>query len=95
MIKTKETAKNIGVMFKASYGWRENFMKRQGFALRMPAITTHYDDKLLSLQCHVIKLRKEYKYCFSQIGNADETAIFFDMPRNYTAKKKKEKEIKI
>jgi hypothetical protein len=32
-------------------------------------------------------------YSLSKIGNADETAVFFDMPRNYTANFKGKKQV--
>ena len=47
-----------------------------------------YEGKLLSFQRYVITFRKEKNVSMEQIGNADETPIWFDMPCNYTITEK-------
>ena len=42
------------------------------------------DDKITSFQRFVIKLRQTYNYPLNQIGNMDETPMFFDLPSNRT-----------
>jgi hypothetical protein len=44
----------------------------------------HFEENLVAFQRHVIGLRKKHSYLLSQIGNADETPMYFDMPPNYS-----------
>ncbi|KAJ8868502.1 hypothetical protein PR048_030030 [Dryococelus australis] len=39
-----------------------------------------YDKKLLDFQRYVVALRKKKDYLLSQISNADQTPVWFDMP---------------
>jgi hypothetical protein len=48
--------------------------------------------KLLDSQLYVIQLRKKQNYAFKHIGYTDGTAVYFDMPRDYTADAKGAKE---
>jgi hypothetical protein len=74
---------------KASAGWCVRMTRRNGFSLwrrtslcqRVPA---GFEEKLVAFQRHVIGLRQKHSYLLSQIGNADETPVYFDMPPNYT-----------
>jgi hypothetical protein len=89
MSKAKEYARNSNIPFKASRGWREKFMKRESLSLRGRAkisqnLPSVFGTKLVEFQRFVIGLRRRNKYSLSQIGNADETAVFLYMPRNYT-----------
>jgi hypothetical protein len=43
--------------------------------------------------CFVIGLRRRNKYYLIQTDNADENAVSFDMPRNYTTNFKGEKHV--
>ena len=47
-----------------------------------------FEKKLQSFQRHVIALLKEKNFSMGQIGNADESPIWFDMPGNYTITEK-------
>jgi hypothetical protein len=40
------------------------------------------NDKIINFHKHVIDLRKNKEFLLSQIGNADQTPVFFDMPSN-------------
>lgn len=64
-------------------------MKRAGFSLRRRTSITQnlprdYEEKLLSFQRYVIGLRRERCFLLGQVGNADETPIFFYMPSAQT-----------
>jgi hypothetical protein len=50
-------------------------------AQRLPE---EYKEKLVSFQKYVLKLRKQHVYLLGQIGNADQTPVFFDMPESTT-----------
>lgn len=94
MIQTKalQVAKDQNIPrkeFKASRGWVERFMRRNNFSLRRRTsicqkLPADFEEKLVAYQRHVIALRKETDFLLGQIGNADETPIWFDLPANYT-----------
>ncbi len=48
---------------------------------KLPA---YLDDKLLEFQRFIIEKWKKFEYELSEIGNIDETPVFFDMVRNLT-----------
>lgn len=88
------------VQFKASRGWLYRFFKRQGFSVRRRTtmcqkLPAEFEDKLLEFQKYVIKKRKENKYILSQIGNADQTPVYFDMPSSTTVDKKGAKSVSV
>ena len=84
------TAQNIQRhVFKASRGWVDRFMRRNGLSLwRRTAVCqklpTDFEENLVNFQQHVIMLRKRGNFLMGQIGDADETPIWLDMPRNYS-----------
>lgn len=102
-IKARELARAKNVphaSFKASRGWIQRFMRRQNFSLRRRTtiaqrLPADYEDKLVKFQQHVIKLRQEKNYMFGQIGNADETPVYFDMPSASTIAAKGSKSVPI
>lgn len=102
-VKARELARDKGVprgSFKASRGWIERFMRRKNFSLRRRTtisqkLPADYEHKLVEFQRHVIKLRKQKEYPFGQIGNADETPVYFDMPSASTIAEKGSKTVQI
>jgi hypothetical protein len=46
-----------------------------------------FDDKVIDFHRYVIQLRKSNKYMLSQIANADQTPLNFDMPHQTTTEK--------
>lgn len=101
--KARELAKARGVPrteFKASRGWLQRFMKRFGFSLRRRTsvcqkLPSDFEEKLIEFQRYVIAKRKEKGYLLGQIGNADQTPVYFDMPVAYTVNEKGAKEVKV
>uniref|UniRef100_A0A673FL43 HTH CENPB-type domain-containing protein n=1 Tax=Sinocyclocheilus rhinocerous TaxID=307959 RepID=A0A673FL43_9TELE len=85
-LKALEIAKELGIPpteFKASLGWCRRMMRRNGFSLRRRTslaqrLPSDFTEKLLSFQRYVIGLRKN-SYPLDQMGNADQTPVFFDM----------------
>lgn len=92
VMKAIEVATELGVPrteFKASIGWCRRMMRRFGLTLRRTTsvcqkLPGNFEEKLMSFQRYIIKLRKEHSYLLSQIGNADQTAVYFDMPGSTT-----------
>jgi hypothetical protein len=73
-------------------------MKTESLSLRRrtkisPKLPSEFETKVTEFQRFVIGLRRRNKWSLSQIGNADETAIFFDMPRSFTVNFKGEKQV--
>lgn len=52
-----------------------------------------YEDKLLSFQKYVIDMRKQRGYLMSQIGNADQTPVWFGSPENCIVEMKGKKSV--
>ena len=90
----KATSLNIPrSRFKASKGWAIRFMHRMGLVLwhrtsicqKLPKDS---EQKLLNYQLYITNLRKTGSFLMGQIANADEMAIYLEMPPNYTLEKK-------
>ncbi|KAM7299429.1 pogo transposable element with KRAB domain [Ixodes scapularis] len=86
--------------FKASRSWITKFMKRKGFSMRRRTsicqkLPEAYEEKLVAFQRFVIMLRRTNNYIAGQMGNADQTPMFFDMPSNYTVETKGAKQVRI
>jgi hypothetical protein len=67
-------------------------MKRKGLLLRRRTtlcqkLPRDFTDKVINFHRHVIRMREEHSYLLSQIGNADQTPVIFDMPRNTSIEK--------
>uniref|UniRef100_A0A8C6PX15 HTH CENPB-type domain-containing protein n=1 Tax=Nothobranchius furzeri TaxID=105023 RepID=A0A8C6PX15_NOTFU len=100
-LKALNIAKELNIPtteFKASTGWCIRMMRRSGLALRRRTslaqhLPSDFAEKLQSFQRYVIGLRKKHSYTLDQIGNADQTPVFFDMPTSVTVHKKGEKSV--
>jgi len=89
-----------GKNFLASDRWFYCFLKRNGFSLRRKTkigqkLPVHLDDKLLEFQRYIIEKRKKFGYELFEIGNMDETPIFFDMIGNLTIEERGAKTVQI
>lgn len=87
-------------VFRASRGWVERMMRRNGFSLRRRTticqkLPADFEEKLTAFQRYVMKLRREHSYEHGQIGNADETPVYFDMPRACTVNEVGAREVKV
>ena len=58
----------------------------------MPETPKIFEQNLLNYQRHITNLRKAGNFLMGQMADADETAIYLDMPPNYTLEKKGVKE---
>jgi hypothetical protein len=66
-------------------------IRRQTTAQRLQEA---YKEKLVSFQ-KFLKLRKQHKYLLGQIGNADQTPLFSDMPESTTVNSASEQMVQI
>ncbi len=86
--------------FKASMGWCRRVMRRHGLSLRRRTslaqrLPADFREKLVTYQRYVIKLRKKHEYPLDQMGNADQTHVFFDMPTSVTVHKRGDKSVNV
>lgn len=86
--------------FRASYGWIRRFMVRKDLSIRRRTtisqkLPEQYEEKILAFQRYVIALRKQHQYIPSQIGNADQTPVWFDMPEGTTVNPVGERSVSI
>lgn len=96
-------AQDKGIMtaaFKASNGWSQHFMKGNNLFRRRrramcQCLPEDHDEKLPSLQKFTTKKRKEHKYLLSQIGNANQTLVWFGAPENMTVEAKGTKSVSV
>lgn len=102
-MKALSIARDKGIpatAFKASNGWIQHFMKRNNLSLRhrtmmCQRLPEEYDEKLLSLQKFVIEKHREHEYLLPQIGNADQTPVWFEAPENMTVEVKGTKCVRV
>lgn len=86
--------------FKASRGWIVRMFERNNLSVRRRTsvcqkLPSAYEDKLVQFQRYVIRMRHQNNYLMSQIGNADQTPVYFEMPYDTTVHKKGEKQVTI
>lgn len=86
--------------FKGSARWAYAFLKRHNLSIRRRThiaqkLPSDNEEKLLEFQRFVIKQRVKYEFDLSQIGNADQTPLTFDMPANTTIATKGGKTVSI
>lgn len=86
--------------FKASRSWASKFMKRAGFSLRRRTsvcqkLPSAYEEKVLAFHRYFLKLRDSRQYLLGQIGNADQTPVYFDMASNTTMSAKGAREVNL
>ncbi|KAL1480024.1 hypothetical protein MTO96_051384 [Rhipicephalus appendiculatus] len=93
-VEARRLSRELGLprRFPASRGWLHRFMKRQELSIRLRTticqrLPASYEEKLLKYQRYVIGLKKQHDYIFSQIGNADETPVYSEMPLDTTIEK--------
>ena len=53
----------------------------------------HFEQKLLNYQRYITNLRKTGNFLIGQMANANEMAIYLDMPPNYMLERKDEEEV--
>ena len=86
--------------FKASAGWCTRYMRRNNLILRQKThiaqkLPKDVDCKVDSFFKFVIDLRKEYDFSLGDIGNMDETPMFFDLVGNRTVDVKGKNTVKL
>jgi hypothetical protein len=86
--------------FQASDKWFRGFLRRHDLALRRKTkisqkLPEQLSDKIIDFHKYIIKMRKKNNYDLGQIGNMDETPIFFDMVGNMTVDLKASKTVHV
>ena len=86
--------------FLASDRWFYGFLKRSGFSLRRKTkigqkLPAQLSEKLLEFQRFIIKKRKQFEYELCEIGNMDETPVYFDMVGNLTIENRGVKSVQV
>jgi len=76
-------------LFLVSAGWCTCFMRHNKLVLQQKTkicqcLPTDLEEKITSFQCFVIHQKLRHSYPLSQIGNMDETPVFFDLLSNRT-----------
>ena len=93
-------AKKRGTTFKASVSWSYAFLRQHDLSIRCCTHTARklpedYKDKLVAFQRFIINMRQEHYFELSQIGNADQTPLTFDLPQSTTVNIKGARDINI
>ena len=79
--------------FCASVAWSYALFKRHNLPIRhrthiAQKLPSDYEYQLTKFQSYIIGLRKKPNYDLSQIGNADQTPLTFDLPSRQQEMKK-------
>ena len=86
--------------FGGSVNWVYAFLRRHNLSIRRRThiaqkLLADHEDKLMEFQQFIIRQRKNFDYELSQIGNADQTPLTFDMPYNTTVNTKGAKTVQL
>ncbi|KAM7292749.1 hypothetical protein ISCGN_025887 [Ixodes scapularis] len=86
--------------FQISKKWVANFMKRKGLSLRRRTTACQrlpdaYEEKRLEFHRYVAELQTKNGFMLGQIGNADQTPVWFDMPSRRTVSEKGEWQVRL
>ena len=85
-LHAKKTTQQMNIdNFLISSGWCTRFMKRNKLVLRQKTkisqrLPDDLEEKITSFQSFVIRARRSKNYSLVNIGNMDETPVWFDMP---------------
>jgi len=88
--KTQDETKKLAISnFKCSTQWLSRFLKRHDLSLRRKTkiaqkLPKDLEEKLLSFQRFIIRLRQKNDYPLGMIANMDETPVCFDMAGDLT-----------
>ena len=99
-LQARTYAKKHSINMTASVGWLNRFMKRNNLVLRQKTkisqkLPHDFEDKITSFHTFIINQRKREEYGMANIGNMDETPVWFDMPSTRTVSKCGEKTVLI
>ena len=98
-IKAKAMASDQQISdFQATNSWCTRFLRRRNFVLRQKTkiaqkLPEDLEEKITSFHRFVIKRHKETNYKLVDIGNMDETPVWFDMPSARTVNARGERTV--
>lgn len=86
--------------FKASNNWCTRFLRRNNLALRQKTkiaqkLPGDLEEKIVDFHRFVLNCRKKANYELVNIGNMDETPVWFDMPSARTVNTRGEKTVTV
>ena len=86
--------------FQASNNWCTRFLRRNNLALRQKTkiaqkLPGDLEEKIVNFHCFVLNCRKKANYELANIGNMDETPVWFDMPSTRTVNTRGEKTVSV
>jgi hypothetical protein len=86
--------------FKASRGWIISFFTRNEICIRRETSVSQrlpdaYEEKILCFLKYIISLWRQHSCIVSQIGNSDQTPVYFEMPLNTAVHKKGDKNVTV
>jgi len=96
----KDTYPDASNTFVAPDQWFYRFLRRHKLSLRRRTkigqkLPENLNEKLVAFQRFIIRHHQAQDYDLAQIGNMDETPIFFDMVGNVTVEAKGNKTVHI
>lgn len=100
-IHARRVARSKGIdNFRGTVGWLDRFMQRKNLSLRCSTklaqkLPADLDDKVTNFFSYIIKARKQNQYDLINIGNMDETPVWFDMPTSRTVDASGKKTIQV
>ena len=86
--------------FQASNNWCTRFLRRNNLALRQKTkiaqkLPGDLEEKIVNFHRFVLNCRKKANYELVNIGNMDETPVWFDMPSTRTVNARGEKTVSV
>ena len=86
--------------FQASNNWCTRFLRRNNLALRQKTkiaqkLPEDQEEKIVNFHCFVLNCRKKANHELVNIGNMDETPVWFNMPSARTVNTRGEKSVSI
>lgn len=102
-VKARSVASGLEIArseFKISTKWVTNFMSRNGLSLRRRMTVCQkppeeYEEKKEAFLNFVSERKAQHAFTLGQIGNADQTPVWFDMPSKRTVSAKGERQVRL
>ena len=99
-VKALSLIKPLLPNFKASDGWLRKFLVRNNLVLRAKtslaqSLPIDLENKITEFRRNLLNIRENGDFSYDNIGNMDETPVYFDMVPSKTVDRKGKKTIKV